>query len=114
MPILTTNSVFSNQISEMCEANTEIHGLIIDLMLVLDFESGRRLDDLREERNEADYQLSPAKPMDIDRVGRAIQRADFISSRPLPDEERVEKKISKVTEIVMDYYSKYRKRRYKE
>jgi hypothetical protein len=114
LPILNGNSVFSDQLKEMCEANTEIHGLIIDLMLVLDFQSGRRLDDLRQERNEADYELSPSSPMDADRADQAIQRATFVAAREFPKEERVEDKISKVTEVVLGYYEKYRKRRYRE
>jgi hypothetical protein len=98
----------------MCEGNTEIHGLVIELMLILDYASGSRLDDLREERNIADYYLSPNSPMDIERAGKAIEKAGFICSRTLPDEDKVDAKITKVTEIVLRYYEKYRKRRYHE
>jgi hypothetical protein len=112
--MLKTNSGFANELMEMCEADTEIHGLVIQLMLVLDYESGRRLDDLRDERNISDYELSASGPMDIERAGRAIERGAFIGSRTLPDEDKIDAKIAKVTEIVMNFYAKYRRRRYHE
>jgi len=99
---------------EMCEADTEVHGLVIALALTLDYELGSRLDGLREDRNDADYVLSPTRSMDVERANLAIERADFIRRRELPSDDAVDEKMDKVTEIVKFHYTKYRKRRYHE
>lgn len=94
--------------------DTEMHGLVIQLMQILDYSVGQRLENLREERNIADYRLTLDVPMDITRANEAIEKADFISSRDFPDEDKIEKKMGRVSELVLDHYGKYRKRRYHE
>jgi hypothetical protein len=111
LSLLKDDSTLGDPMTEM-SADTEMHGLVIALMLILDYSSGQRLDDLRDERNNADYVLSSPDSMDVTRAGRAIEKADFICSRKLPDEARVEEKLPKVSELVLSHYENYRKRRY--
>ena len=111
LSLLKDDSTLGDPMTEM-STDTEMHGLVIQLMLILDYSVGRRLDDLREERNIADYRLTPDVPMNITRANNAIQKADFISSQRLPDEANVDKKIQKVSNLVLTHYENYRKRRY--
>jgi hypothetical protein len=113
LSLLNTSTVAS-EVSEMCAADTEVHGLIIDLMLLLDYESGQRLDYLRDERNIADYDLSASAPMDVARASVAVQKANFVLSQQLPDETVVDAEFEKIAEIVGAHYRKYRRRRYHE
>jgi len=85
---------------------TDMHGVIIDVFRVLDYAIGSELDDLRRERNLADYVLivDSGRPMNMKRASLDLRKAQLIIGKSLPDETKLESKISLITRIVTKHY----------
>jgi hypothetical protein len=94
---------------EQLYADTEMHGVVIDLMKILHWDSGSGLGDLRDRRNDADYVLT--KPLGWPIADECVGIARSILGASFPNEEKLDSKLPLVTKKLAEHYEKYMKRR---
>jgi hypothetical protein len=94
---------------EQLYTDTRMHGVVIDLMKLLDWNIGNGLGELRDRRNEADYILTMA--FGWPNAEECLGIAQSVLGTPFPNEEKLDRKRKPVTSKLAEHYEKYMKRR---
>jgi hypothetical protein len=101
-------SPLGDEYEELYE-KTDMHGVVIGVLLVLDYAIGDGLDQLRKARNRADYNL--VQPIMWGKAEECLGVASSVLAADRPSGDDVERKLERVEKIVTSYYVSAQKRK---
>jgi len=94
---------------ETLYTETEMHGIVVDVLKVLNYALGSGLGDLRFKRNDADYAL--ARALTWKSAEECLGLAKSILAEPSPTEDRIYDSLKPVASCIAGYYNRYISRR---